>query len=79
MKNCSEIAKILLETSNPVHDGGNIELQNWTNDLTDDELNALWSYAEKNELSRYIEKYVDGTSTLFIAKDELAYLKEDHS
>lgn len=69
-----EIAKELLETSEVVHDAENIELQNWTNTLSDEQINSLWGYASKKNLKRYSEKANGVTIARFIAKSELERL-----
>lgn len=65
-----EIVRKLLASSEIVHDAENIELQNWTNELSDGQLNSLWRYAAKKNLQRYSEK--EGSERgRFIAKYEL--------
>jgi hypothetical protein len=70
----AEIATRLLEGCETVHNAENIELQNWTNDLTDEQLQSLWAYAERKNLKRYDEKENGVVSARFIAKAELEAL-----
>jgi hypothetical protein len=63
------IAKILLETGETVHDAENIEIQNWTNSLTDGQVNSLWAHASRKGLRTYKEN-----GARFIAKSALEKL-----
>lgn len=69
----SEIVRELLATSEVVHDAKNIELQNYTNDLTDEQLNVLWEYAIKRHIPTYLEEE-DGFTARFISQSELERL-----
>ncbi len=74
----TEIAKTLLDSNEAIHEAKNIELQNWTNDLSDGQLQSLWMYAVKKNLRRYSEKENDGVFTRYIAKVELDALVSRH-
>ena len=69
-----EIARKLLAGGETVHAAQNIELQNYTNDLEDEDLERIWKYAGRHGLARANEKENGYTSARFIAKAELEKL-----
>lgn len=71
-----EITRKLLAGGETVHAAQNIELQNYTNDLEDEDLERIWKYAGRHGLARANEKENGYTSARFIAKAELEKLAE---
>lgn len=66
-----EIARVLLDSGEVVHAAKNIELQNMTNSLSDEDLSILWNYVRRMRLNSFSEEENGVLSARYIAKSVL--------